>query len=170
VALPVSQDAAVIVKHVHLERLRRMLRVLDAVERVHQTPGGEAHPGSVRAGRIKDAEALRHVLAQIEDHFAQERDRPLPAPGVMPEGQPAFFVMVNAISRFGDIEPRLAWGSPYPDRYALLGPDKKGRKFACFPVHDGGALLPPEPTPIPASAPRAPWPFPVSAHTEKEHS
>jgi hypothetical protein len=81
----------------------------------------------------------------------------------MPDGQPAFFVEVYPISRYGEKEPRLRWAGPPADRYALMG--DTGVKYACYPVHDGGVLLPEMP-PAPPPAPRVPWPFPVSAHQE----
>lgn len=67
----------------------------------------------------------------------------------MPDGRPAFFCEVRAISRYGEREPRLGWAyGPkrwgVPDRYALMG-EADGRIYACYPVHDGGALLAGEP-------------------------
>jgi hypothetical protein len=163
----------VIIKVAHLKRLHRMLRVLDTCERQFQDKHGDARPGSIRASRKIDAEALRRVLADIDDHFAQPPEH---EPGVMPAGKPAFVVKIE--SNYNGGGRLLRWvdygivaklkGVPTGN---FDGNELHYGTFACFPVHDGGALRP-EPPPSrdvreDESVPRPAWPFPVSAHTER---
>jgi hypothetical protein len=163
----------VIVKNAHLERLKRLLRALERQETRRQLQYGQAVPRSIGSSRQQDMEALRHVLAQIDDHFAQPPEH---QPGVMPAGKPAFIVKIESnynggghLLRWVDygIVPKLK-GVPTGN---FDGKELHYGTFACFPVHDGGALRP-EPPPSRVvregeSVPRPAWPFPISAHQEK---
>jgi hypothetical protein len=73
------------------------------------------------------------------------------------QDKPALFVQI--VTDAHGTGARLAWGHaelPDPVHY----PDFKVlRRFACYPVQADGT--------VPVAAPEpAPWPFPVSAHTE----
>jgi hypothetical protein len=69
----------VIVKQAHLQRLHRMLAELDRHERQQFDEYGPIRPGSIRASRRRDAEALRRVLQAIDDHLQQSTVTQKPA-------------------------------------------------------------------------------------------